>query len=65
MRKFCSSLSNNPFLTVLNLGSNKLGNIGFTLLGDALKTNKGLLYLDLFDSDCEDDGAIGLAEGLL
>lgn len=50
---------------MLNLGQNKLDDEGFMYIADALKANKNLNFLDLFDADVGDLGAQQLAEGLL
>ncbi len=60
MKKFTQFLAKNPFLTYLNLGQNKLGDPGLAYLSNALKNNKGLRFLDLFDVDFSDTAAIHL-----
>ena len=49
LKKFCQSLSVNPYLKCLSLGQNKLGDTGMQFLSNALKVNIGLVMLDLFD----------------
>ena len=34
-------------------------------MSDAIKTNKALVMLDMFDCDFEEEGALSLAEALL
>jgi Ran GTPase-activating protein (RanGAP) involved in mRNA processing and transport len=58
LKKLCQSLSVNPYLKVLNLGQNKLGDTGVQFLANALKVNIGLTHLDLFDVEFGDDGAL-------
>lgn len=65
MKKFCQFLGSNPFLTSLSMGQNNLGDAGINYLANALKVNKGLVFLDLFDCEFSDEGAIKLAESLL
>lgn len=65
MKKFCMSLGANPYLKVLNLGMNKLGDTGVQYLGNALKVNIGLVLLDLFGVDFSNEGALALAEAFL
>ena len=65
LKKFCQSLSVNPYLKVLNLGMNKLGDTGVQYLANALKVNIGLVFVDLFDVEFGDEGALSLAEALL
>ena len=65
LKKFCQSLSTNPYLKVLNLGMNKLGDNGVQYLANALKVNIGLTFLDLFDVEFGDEGALALAESFL
>ncbi len=47
------------------MGQNKLGDVGLQYLSNALKVNTGLAFLDLFDADFGEEGAISLAEALL
>jgi Ran GTPase-activating protein (RanGAP) involved in mRNA processing and transport len=65
LKKFCQSISTNPYLRVLNMGMNKLGDSGVQYLANALKVNIGLHFVDLFDVEFGDDGAMALAEALL
>eukprot|EP00347_Sterkiella_histriomuscorum_P017190 403350327 len=65
LKKFCTALAQNPNLKALNMGQNKVGNVGMNFLAEALKINQGLQFLDLFDCDFEDDGAFSLAECIL
>jgi Ran GTPase-activating protein (RanGAP) involved in mRNA processing and transport len=51
-------LTLNESLKVLNLGQNKLDDEGLSYIANALKMNKSLVFLDMFDANFEDEGAI-------
>jgi Ran GTPase-activating protein (RanGAP) involved in mRNA processing and transport len=60
----CDALAKNKTLKVLNLGINKLDNVGMELLSGALYENTALEYLDLFDCFFSNDGASYLEHAL-
>ncbi len=49
----------------MSLCFNKLGDTGIQALSNALKVNIGLVMLDLFGVEFQDEGATALAEALL
>ncbi len=64
IHRLCAALGSNRRLKVLNLGSNNLHDQGMEILCDALAVNDCLEYLDLFDVEFGNIGAISLSLAL-
>ena len=61
---FAQLLGEESNIRILSLRCNRIGDNGVKLIGTALKTNRSLVSLDLFDNKIKKLGAEGLAEGL-
>ena len=55
-KELAQALLNNTSLTVLNLGSNKIGDAGAEKLAQVLAKNTRLTMLELFDNDSNASG---------
>ena len=64
MARLCSVLANNTVLRVLALSQYEIGTEGACALGQLLKETAHLKELHICASEIQDDGLIGLSEGL-